>query len=302
MIWPVLAGGTALFYALHGGWSTRMSRRIGVVLAGWTLFSFALPILLVYLSVRGIPEVGIGFWPAWGVAVVGNLAAWYLFFTALRLGDLGITYPLLALTPVFVVPVEWALLREIPAAGGLLGIGLVVVGIYLLHFHRIRTGLFAPFAFLIKDRAAVRALATAVIWSVTGTLDRVAVLESSPAFYGFMLSAGLSLLFLPFALVAVRAGDSSSRAESWQTRFRLRLAPAGRGALLLHGLLFACMLVLQMEALTLQLASYVLSIKRTGAVVAVILGHFAFREGALGPRLTGTLVTLFGAFVLVVWG
>ena len=302
MIWPVLAGGTALFYALHGGWSARMSRRIGAVLGGWALFSFALPILLVYLSVRGIPEVDAGFWPAWGVAVVGNLAAWYLFFAALRLGDLGIIYPLLALTPVFVVPVEWVLLRETPAAAGLLGIGLVVVGVYLLNFRAIRTGLLAPFTSLIRDGAAVRALAVAVIWSVTGTLDRVAVLESSPAFYGFMLSAGLSVLFLPFALVTARDGDSSGQSENWQARFRLRLAPAGRGALLLHGLLFACMLVLQMEALTLQLASYVLSIKRTGAVVAVILGHLAFREGALGHRLTGTLVTLSGAFVLVVWG
>ena len=302
MIWPVLAGGTALFYALHGGWSARVSRRIGAVLAAWALFSFALPILLVYLSVRGIPEVGAGFWPAWGVAVAGNLAAWYLFFSALRRGDLGITYTLLALTPVFVVPVEWVLLRETPAAVGLLGIGLVVAGVYLLNFRAIRTGLFAPFVSLIRDGAAVRALAVAVIWSVTGTLDRVAVLESSPAFYGFMLSAGLSVLFLPFALLAARDGERSGRAESWQARFRLRLAPAGRGALLLHGLLFACMLVLQMEELTLQLASYVLSIKRTGAVVAVILGHLAFREGALGPRLTGTLVTLSGAFVLVVWG
>ena len=194
MIWPVLAGGTALFYALHGGWSARMSRRIGAVLGGWALFSFALPILLVYLSVRGIPEVDAGFWPAWGVAVVGNLAAWYLFFAALRLGDLGIIYPLLALTPVFVVPVEWVLLRETPAAAGLLGIGLVVVGVYLLNFRAIRTGLLAPFTSLIRDGAAVRALAVAVIWSVTGTLDRVAVLESSPAFYGFMLSGGT----LPF--------------------------------------------------------------------------------------------------------
>ncbi len=70
----------------------------------------------------------------------------------------------------------------------------------------------------------------------------------------------------------------------------------------MHGLLFAFMIILQMEALTLALASYVLSIKRAGAVLAVLLGYFAFREGALGPRLTGTLVTLTGALVLVLWG
>ena len=302
MIWPVLAGGTALFYALHGAWSARVSRRIGALPGAWALFWFALPILGAYLALRGVPSVGPGFWPAWGVAVLGNLAAWYLFFTALRTGDLGLTYPLLTLTPIFVPAVEWVLLREVPAPGGFLGIGLVVVGVYLLNFGSIRTGLFAPFAALAKDGAAIRALAVAVIWSVTGTLDRVAVLESSPAFHGFMLSAGLALLFLPFALAVDPDRESEGSKGGRLRRFRHRLSPAGRGGLILHGLLFACMLMLQMEALTLALASYVLSIKRAGAVVAVMIGYFAFREGSLGPRLAGTVVTLAGAFVLVVLG
>jgi surface polysaccharide O-acyltransferase-like enzyme len=43
------------------------------------------------------------------------------------------TYPLLALTPVFVVPVEWVLLDEIPGRIGLVGIVLAVLGVYLVH-------------------------------------------------------------------------------------------------------------------------------------------------------------------------
>ncbi len=302
MIWAALAGGTAFFYALHGGWSARISRRIGAVHAAWALFTFALPVFLLYLAARGIPPVGAGFWPAWAVAVAGNLVAWYLFFAALRTGDLGLTYPLLALTPIFVPIVEWVLLAEVPSAGGAVGIGLVVAGVYLLNFGEIRAGVLSPFAALAKDGAAIKALTVSVIWSVTGTLDRVAVLESSPAFYGFMLSAGLAVLFLPFALATRAGAHAVDGSESWDSRFRSQLAPAGRGALLVHGLLFAFMIILQMEALTLALASYVLSIKRAGAVLAVLLGYFAFREGALGPRLTGTLVTLTGALVLVLWG
>ena len=305
MIWPVLAGGTALFYALHGGWSARVSRQIGAVLAGWALFSFALPILGPYLLLRGIPEVQPAFWPAWGVSVVGNLAAWSLFFSAMRTGDLGLTYPLLGLTPVFVPAVEWVLLREVPEPGGFLGIALVVAGVYMLNFRSSRMGILAPFTALAKDGAAVKALAVAVIWSLTGTLDRVAVLQSSPAFYGFMLSAGLSVLFLPFALATPLGEDpeTSDRSSSFSlARLGRGLGRAGVWALVLHGLLFACMLMFQMEALTLALASYVLSIKRSGAVIAVLVGYFAFREGELGPRMTGTLVTLVGAFVLVLLG
>jgi hypothetical protein len=57
-----------------------------------------------------------------------------------------------------------------------------------------------------------------------------------------------------------------------------------------------------MEALTLELASYVLSIKRTGAVLAVIIGYVEFREQRLGPRLLGTAVTIGGAAILVLDG
>jgi uncharacterized membrane protein len=62
------------------------------------------------------------------------------------------------------------------------------------------------------------------------------------------------------------------------------------------------MLTLQMTSLSMALASYVLSIKRSGAIFAVLLGYLAFREGTLGPRLVGAAVVVCGACVLVIWG
>jgi uncharacterized membrane protein len=62
------------------------------------------------------------------------------------------------------------------------------------------------------------------------------------------------------------------------------------------------MVTLQMEALMLAQASYVLSIKRLGSILAVLLGYLAFREGQLVPRLSGALITVVGAGVLVLWG
>lgn len=293
-MWPLLAVGTAVFYALNGAWSAKVSRTAGAVGGAWALFASAAPMLGAYVLVTGVPEVSSGFWPAWGVAVVGNLVAWSLFFASLGGGDLGITYPLLALTPVFVVPVEWLLLDELPSFAGLWGIALVVGGVYLLNFKRASAGLLGPFLAIARDRSALQALAVAVIWSVTGTLDRVAVLESSPAFYGFMLAVGLSVLFVPLLL---RTAGPGTAGRPWR-----RIRDCGVGVLLVHGLLFTLMVASQMEALTLERASYVLSIKRSGAVVAVLIGYFVFAERDLGSRLVGTLVTLAGASVLVLMG
>src|SRR5690606_18639070 len=114
-------------------WSARVSRRFGPALAGWALFTGSLPVLLPWLLLAGLPDVQGAFWPAWGAAVAINLGASYLLLSALRLGDLGLTYPLLALTPVFVVPLERWLLGGWPGKGGLAGIALVVTGVYLLN-------------------------------------------------------------------------------------------------------------------------------------------------------------------------
>lgn len=310
MTWLLLAGGTAVFYAFHGAWSKRVSTRVGALAAAWALFAFSLPLFLVYLAVTGVPEVGPRFWWALGANVLLNLAAATLFFAALKAGDLGITFPLLALTPLFVIPVEWILLRELPGPWGVAGIVLMVAGIYLLNFGDRSAGLLAPLTALARRPGARFALGVAVIWSLSGTIDRVAVLESSPAFYGSLLAGLLSVLFLGLIL-ALGLGDGGRASGGIGARarepgpwvaFRGRLSAAGPRLLLVHGLLFALMYVLQMEALRLALASYVLSVKRTGAILAVFLGWAAFREASLHHRLAGTAITVAGATVLVIWG
>ena len=302
MTWLALAAGCAVVYAFHGAWSKRVATGVGPLVAAWALFAFALPFLLGYLVLTGIPEIGPRFWWALGANVTLNLGAATLFLAALRAGDLGITYPLLALTPLFVIPVERLLLGVLPGGWGVGGILLMVVGIYLLHFGERRAGLLAPLGALVRSPGARLALATAVVWSVTGTVDRVAVLESSPAFYGSFLAGSLALLFPPLILVRRRWGPGPEGAVGGVPDASPE-APRGRMALfLVHGLLFAVMYILQMEALRLALASYVLSVKRTGAILAVILGWAAFREASLRHRLVGTALTVTGATVLALWG
>lgn len=328
MTWLVLAGGAAVFYALHGAWSKRVTSRVGPLVGAWAFFAFALPFIAAYLWWEGLPPVAPSFWPILGANVVLNLVASYLFLSALRSGDLGVTYPLLALTPLFVIPVEFQLLGELPGLWGALGIALVVVGIYLLNFSDRKAGLLAPFLALARNPGARRSLAVAVLWSVSGTLDRMAVLASSAGFYGVGLAGGLAVLFLPVIWIARRRGHREGLEGSGRDarpdgpavssvevgnapppagvpgvveRYS-HLLPDGRVMLIIHGMLFALMFILQMEALELALASYVLSIKRTGAILAVVLGWLAFREGAFGPRILGTVVTLCGVTILVVWG
>jgi drug/metabolite transporter (DMT)-like permease len=58
------------------------------------------------------------------------------------------------------------------------------------------------------------------------------------------------------------------------------------------------MFVAQMEALRLTLAANVITIKRSGALVTVLLGGLVFGERHLWPRLLGTAVTVIGVLLV----
>ncbi len=285
MTWLLLALATALFYGLQGVWTKWITRTVSGAAASWAIFAFAFPLLAVYLAFQGLPPLEERFWPALLTNVAINLVSFYLYVSAIQKGDLGLTYPLLALTPVFVLPVEWLLLGDFPGARGLGGIALVVLGVYVLNFSERRAGLFAPFAAVFRDPGARRMLAVALIWSVSAVVDKVATISSSPAFYGTLESGLIALAFVPLVM---RRGEGFKAALSRRTWWLLAV----------QGLLFALMFVVQMEAIQRTLAAYVISIKRSGAIVSVLLGASLFGEPRLRERLAGAVVILAGVLLI----
>lgn len=299
MTWALLAGGAAVFYALQGAWTKRMTERVTPAVATWAIFALAFPALLLYLLARGIPAVQPTFWLAFAANVALYLVSFRLYVSALEKGDLGVTYPLLALTPVLVVPVEWVLLGERAGLQGIAGIVLVVVGVYLLNFRGRDRPLLEPIRALARDPGARRMMAVTVLWAVSGTVDRVAVLNASPAFYGVALSVGMGLGFLPAALGSGRTEAADSAGGAPENRAGLLRSLAEHPWLLAgQGMLFAAMFACQMEALRLSLAAYVLAIKRSGTLLAIVLGGAVFREGATGRRLAATTVILAGVVLV----
>lgn len=78
MTWPFLAVGAALFYGLQGAWTKRLTRRLPPIVAAWAIFAFAfaLPVLAVYLWVRGVPAVE----PVFRLALLGTCSIGLLSF------------------------------------------------------------------------------------------------------------------------------------------------------------------------------------------------------------------------------
>ncbi len=202
---------------------------------------------------------------------------------ALSIGELSRTIPFLALTPVFLLLTSWILLKEFPSFLGLLGILLIVVGVYFLE-QKGKGDLLAPFKILMKDKAALLVLLTALLYAIGASINKIATREANPITFLIWLQIISTLMLIP--LIYFKSDQKFSEIKNkWR-----HLLPIG--------LFSALTLLAQITALTLSIVPYVISLKRTSALFSVILGFVIFKERNIKPKLLGATLIVIGIFLI----
>jgi drug/metabolite transporter (DMT)-like permease len=282
-VWVVLAMVTAVGFAASNSYAKALSSRSHVFTVTWSMMVLSLPWALAMLAVRGVPALEPGFYAAALGSVCLNMVAVTLQVRALSISPLSVTVPFLAFTPLFMLLTGAVVLGERPDAKGLAGIVLVALGAYTIFLERPHCGLLEPLRAMRSEKGSVMMLAVAFIWSWAATFDKLAVLRSSPAFYTAFFAAAFGVLYSPLLVVGLR---------------KRRLERAQVPRLFLLGALSAAMILSQMSAIEIALASYVIAIKRAGAVVAVLFGYFFFRERHMRARLAGAALMTVGVVLI----
>ncbi len=275
---------TGIFFGLQGTYSKILTNKVPTILLTWGIFTFTLPFVFFLLVFVGIPDIAWNeFIPAAIVSFVVNLLAWYLFFRALNESTLAHTMPFTAFTPVFLIPVAYLLLGEIPSQSGIGGIILIVAGAYGIHIKS--KDVFAPFKRLVKDKGTFFMLIVSFIWGISATVEKVAVLSSSQVFYACIINLMLSLAYLPYLL--------------WNRSQKIKTVRENFKGLVILGLISGLMYIFQFTALKYLLVSYVIGFKRAGIIVSVILGIIIFKEENPLKNLFSTLLMVAGVFLLL---
>jgi drug/metabolite transporter (DMT)-like permease len=284
-VWFIPAVATAVVYGLQAVYLKAYTGDLHRLVVAWSVFAFAAPVFVAQLAFTGLPTVSNDFWWALAVSLSINLVAWPMFVRSIQLSDVSLVMPLVAFTPVFILLVEWLLRGQVPEGWGLAGILVIVVGAYVLNVDPEESGPLGPLRSLFSDRGARMMLIVAALWSVSATVEKIAVMSSSPAFYLTTLSLGFTVAFLP---VLLRTVDRPFHAVRTDVRVLV-------GA----GVLTALMLVIQMVAIkATPLVNYVIAIKRAGMLVSVLLGWWLFGEGNIGFRAVGALLMVAGVVLI----
>lgn len=252
-------------------------------------------VLVLYMSLGAVPILCIllfrfGAGPiSWGYVLPGlgaltlNFTANLGFIHALKISPLSRTIPLLSLTPVFTALSAVPLLGEIPSSRQGIGILLVVAGAIALNGGAERNWAGG----ILKERGALIMTGVALLWSLSGPLDKLAIGHASVYFHATVMSLGVGI----GALVLL-----------WGQR---RLAELRR-ALQFAPLLLASMvaitlaLVFQLLAISGVLVSLVESVKRAmGSLAALLLGRWFFGERIDRVQVLAVGVMAVGVFLLM---
>ncbi|MCF8061293.1 MAG: DMT family transporter [Deltaproteobacteria bacterium] len=284
MAWLLLALTAALATAVVDTLSKKFFSDLTAFEMGLIRLVYALPCLVAGFVLIPRPELDAVFWTCIAVGLPLEVTALLCYMRAIKVSPLSLTVPFLAFTPAFVILTGYLFLGETLSLQGILGIALVVVGSYVLNLSHARERWLAPIFAVFREQGSWLMLLTSFIFSFTATLGKVAILHSSPPFFGvtyFLCVLGLMLLISP-AVPGVRAAH-----------LFLRPGPA-----MIIGLSTAVMVFSHTYAISLVEAAYMLSIKRTSLLFGVILGGLVFREVRIRERLLGAFIMLTGVFLI----
>lgn len=245
------------------------------------------PVLAVWWLIEG-GGFGAGYTlPAAG-SVALNIVANVAFIYAFRLSPISVTVPLLSLTPVFAALFAIPLLDEIPTLRQWVGIALVVVGALLISRGR-GEGL-GPAALLrafAREPGARLMVLVALSWSVTTSLDKLAIAVASPPAHAVVLALGVAAGILVLLAASGRMGEM---------REVLPVLPLFVVALLLS----AAALGLQLLAIGLLPISVVETVKRgLGSVAALAIGSALFGEPLNRGRVVAVVLMSVGVALVL---
>jgi len=123
----------------------------------------------------------------------------------------------------------------------------------------------------------------AFLWSITSSIDKIGVQNSSSIFWVIAINAFIAAIMLPVMLYKPKSFKNV--AENLKV-----LVPMS--------LFSVVSLIFQMISISLTLVAYVISIKRTSAIISVLLGKIIFKEKNIGERLLGSVIMIIGVLLI----
>lgn len=230
------------------------------------------------------------FWRALAIVIPNEIGGMLCLSLALSIGELSAVQPLMAFIPLLTMAGGVLILHETPSGPAVVGILLVVAGLYFVGLRKGASAL-EPMRAFATSRASWIALLAALFWTVTSLTHKVGIAEvgAMPWATALTLGSAVALAFaLPF-MARTRGIGMPRDAMPW-----LRVVA-------LTGVAFAVQQYGLHNALRLSQAGYVLAVVSSSILLATAVGVLVLREPGGAYRITGALLVSSGVALIAVF-
>jgi len=289
--WIFLSILTGIFFGFQAILIKILSARVDrlTVLA----FLFAVTgILLLPFGVENVHHLyALRFLPAFLVSFIINIFAYLLLIRAIHIAPVSVVMPFVGFTPVFLIISGYLILGETVTAGQGIGILMIITGGFILQMPDLKAakGPALLAVFNVKEKGIGLMLLVAFLWSISASVEKIAVQASSPSFYGASIHLLLGLFF--GTMVLLRHGK-----KTMKLNYRML------GGLLILGFVSSAMAISQLTAIKLTLVTNVIAFKRAGVIVSTLAGFLYFKEKNYLKASIGTLCIICGTLCISYWG
>lgn len=257
-----------------------------------TIFSlFKLVVFLLVFGSTTVWAVSTGDFLYMVIAGVINALAFVSITKAMRRLELSTVMPVLSLEPAVVALLAYLTLGERLTISQIIGLGLTLLGTYVLELrrHTEEPHHFAvPFRRLMANRGGRFALWGLFFFSVASILDRYLLQRIDVFTYtGYVLLTTTAVFSLMWFV-------SEERSELFQSGRRWILP-----IILLISILHLTSNLAQAKAVSLAAVGLVIAVKRTAALIDVVVGGRFFHERHLIQKTLASVIILTGVYFIV---
>lgn len=285
-MWFFLALLSAVLGGVRRSSEKRLLSNVNHFTLGWAVQVFSLPVCLAVLFVSGSflnpLQLGLGFWlPLLLVVVVFYPVNTWLFYKALKEGELSKVLPVQSLMPVFSLVLAWLLVGEVPTIVAVCGVLLICIGLYILNMNGKKPH--NPLQPFLEDKSTLYMLGSTLAVALVAPLDKIAINASNPLFYTAISTAGAAGML--YVIARYFKQDDFELKKNWRSL---------TGIGLLQGSAYATFIV----ALSLGPVAYVNATKSSGILFGALAGVLFLKESFTRTKLISFVLIAAGLSVL----
>ncbi len=281
--------GLVLISALcHAAWNLLLKRSGNQEVFAWAILVagsvMLLPLGIVLFLLY--PPSSTGYWLVL-TSVVAHILYFILLGKTYSRGDLSLVYPVArGIGPMLVPVLAVSILGEKVTPPAVLGIGVIIAGIFLVSWWGRFRQIIARPSVLFRDAGVGYAVLTGMTITLYSLVDKQGVAHVQPFLYMYLLTLGSAIGISPYVLYT--CGLAKAKLE-W-TSNAWAIVAAGLLVFLAYGLV--------LTAFSLSQVSYVAPAREVGIVLGVLMGVFVLKESFGRGRVLGSSAIVLGLVLI----